>query len=69
MLNAKSLILLMSVCIGAPCLASVPKDKIPSGADCDAALSPNTASQVNPNVDISLCDPTNARRAGISENT
>ncbi|HGJ5855690.1 MAG TPA: hypothetical protein ACHBZ9_15465 [Arsenophonus nasoniae] len=65
MFKARLFILLSFIFINTQSFADVPKEKIPNGADCAAALSPNTVSQANPLVDLSLCDPSNARKAGL----
>lgn len=49
-----------------PVFADSPQNKLPTGRDCTALLSPDTSSQVNPNVDLNLCDPLNARKSNLS---
>lgn len=65
MLKIKLFILFSFVFINIPSFADSPQNKLPTGRDCTALLSPDTRSQVNPNVDLSLCDPLNARKSNL----
>lgn len=65
MLKIKLFILFSFVFINMPVFADPPQDKLPTSRDCAALLLPETRSQANPHVDLSLCDPLNARKSNL----